>query len=143
MFGLPKKKNKTDVPKSAPSDISVGIGKGTDVFTVEPVEKKQKVRLLFPSDRPILSKASFFVKIALLLISLMLLLASVKLVMDYTRMVEEAEQKQERYEEIQDRIDELNYYISSPMDEYYVRKFAWEIFHMVPSDKKVVIVPEN
>ena len=117
--------------------------KPSDVAAVEPVEQKQKVRLDFPSEKAPLSKASFFVKLAMVIIALMMLIVSVKLLMDYSAMLEEKEQKKAHYSSLLERIDELNYYIDSPMDEYYVHKFAWEIFHLVPSNQKVVIVSEG
>lgn len=131
--GLTLQQKRNPVPRPASEHV-----------TVVPVERKQKVRLEIPSEKMPLNKASFFIKLALVLIALFLLIASLKLLMDYTSLVEEKESKEQKYAEIQEHIDELQYYIDSPMDAYYVRKFAWEIFRMVPSNGKTILInPEN
>jgi len=106
--------------------------------------RKEKVRLIFPTDKTPLGKASFFVKLATIIVVIIILTLSVIQFMEYSKLENEKKEKEKRLEELQSKIDELNYYISSPIDEYYVRKFAWEIFGMVPSDGDVIIVnPED
>ena len=39
----------------------------------------------------------------------------------------------------EEKIEELKYYIASPIDERYVRKFAGELLGLVPSDEKIYV----
>ena len=150
MYFFGRKKDKedktvTDTEESSLSNMQPvrlpPLKKKNAVTAVDTVIPTEKVRLSLPARKEPLSKASFFVKVALLLMAAVLLVVSVKYLLDFGAMEEEQNRKEHQYASLLDQIDELHYYIESPMDEYYVRKFAWEIFHMVPSDKKVVIIP--
>ena len=89
-------------------------------------------------------KASFFVKLALLLIVVILLVRTAVMIMEYARLSQRTRELREMIAAREEEIDELNYYIASPIDEHYVRKFARELLGLVPPGEKVIITdPEQ
>jgi cell division protein FtsB len=86
-----------------------------------------------------LGKAGIFIKISAVIIVLFLVIISFKMFMDYTRLLQQKEILEKNLEKLDGRIDELNYYISSPMDENYVKKFAKELLGLVPPDEVIYI----
>lgn len=86
-----------------------------------------------------LGKASFFIKLAVLLIVVILIIMSAKLIMDYSELRKRSDQLREQIRQEEEKIEELKYYIASPIDERYVRKFAGELLGLVPSDEKIYV----
>lgn len=101
---------------------------------------EQKKFFLFNNDTDTpLGKAATFVKIALIFIIIFLLVISVNKLMKYSALLERKEEIQKKIDALNEEIDELKYYISSPMDEQYVKKFAKELLGLVPSDEIIYI----
>ncbi|MBO4321740.1 MAG: septum formation initiator family protein [Clostridia bacterium] len=84
-----------------------------------------------------LGKAAIFVKPAIILISILLIVMSVCIYLEYSELVTERQRKEAELARLGEEIDELKYYISAPMDETYVRKFARERLGLVPADEKI------
>ena len=100
----------------------------------------KKIFFLFNSDTDTpLGKAAAFVKIALIFTIIFLLIISLNKLMTYSELLETEKEYQAKIDELNERIDELNYYISSPVDEQYVRKFAKELLGLVPPDEIIYI----
>ncbi|MBO7376705.1 MAG: septum formation initiator family protein [Clostridia bacterium] len=91
------------------------------------------------SRRGVFGKASFFVKLALLIIVIILIIRTVVMIMEYAKLAERTRELKAKIAAEEEKIDELNYYINSPIDEHYVRKFARELLGLVPSNEKVII----
>lgn len=89
-----------------------------------------------------LGKAGIFVKIAFILAILILIVICVTYLIKYSELIQRKAQLERQLEQVSEEIEELNYYIRSPMDEHYVKKFAKELLGLVPADAKVYI-PEN
>ncbi|MCQ2427361.1 MAG: septum formation initiator family protein [Clostridia bacterium] len=96
-----------------------------------------KFRLFPAKDDSPLGKAAIFVKPALIIISLLLIFMSVFTYIEYSELVTERRRCEETLKKLDGEIEELKYYISAPMDEAYVRKFAREKLGLVPADEKI------
>ncbi len=101
-------------------------------------DRNRSGRQAVNEDTP-LGKAGIFIKISVVIIVLFLVIISLKLFMDYTELLEQKEILQRNLEKLDNEIDELRYYITSPMDANYVRKFAKELLGLVPSDEVIYI----
>ena len=88
------------------------------------------------ADSP-LGKAAIFVKPAIIVVCLLLIVMSVRIFFDYSELLAERERREAELSRLNEEIDELKYYISAPMDEAYVRKFARERLGLVPADEKI------
>ncbi|MBQ7591096.1 MAG: septum formation initiator family protein [Clostridia bacterium] len=86
-----------------------------------------------------LGKASVFVKPALIIVSVILLVISVYYFIEYSETVTERRERESELRRLDEEIEELEYYISAPMDEIYIRKFARELLGLVPSDEIIYI----
>ncbi len=82
------------------------------------------------------SRGWVVLRLSLIFVAIILLIISVKLVLDYSALVEERKQLEINLKKIKDEKAELEYYYTSPIDEYYVRKYAWELYRLVPRDGK-------
>ena len=94
--------------------------------------------------RGTVGKASFFVKLGLLITVIILIIMTIVLVMEYAKLAERTRELREKIAAEEEKIDELTYYVNSPIDEHYVRKFARELLGLVPSGEKIIITdPEQ
>lgn len=100
---------------------------------------RQKSERITAAEETPLGKAGIFIKISAVIIVLFLVIISIKLLVDYSELLEQKKILQRNLEKLDTEIDELRYYITSPMDADYVRKFAKELLGLVPSDEVIYI----
>jgi len=96
-----------------------------------------KIKLFSNTDDSPLGKAAIFVKPAIIAIALILIIMSVVTYLEYSELITEQDRCKDTISRLDGEIEELKYYISAPMDETYVRKFAKEKLGLVPADEKI------